>query len=64
MENKPICEIDTLGNKIWYLDGQYHREDGPAVEMVDGTNKWFLDGKLHREDGPAIEEKMEQKNGL
>ena len=32
-----------------------HREDGPAVEYVDGDKVWYLNGKLHREDGPAIE---------
>jgi hypothetical protein len=43
------------GNKIWYLNGKYHREDGPAIERADGTKYWFLNGKYHREDGPAIE---------
>jgi len=26
-------------------NGKYHREDGPAVECVDGTKHWFLNGK-------------------
>jgi len=48
------------GSKVWYLDGQRHREDGPAIELSSGTKAWYLDGKyhrekLHREDGPAIE---------
>jgi hypothetical protein len=43
------------GNKYWYLDGKYHREDGPAVERTDGGKEWYLNGKLHREDGPAAE---------
>tara|TARA_S200002703_G_C3736970_1_gene226571 strand:+ start:507 stop:869 length:363 start_codon:yes stop_codon:yes gene_type:complete len=43
------------GDKQWYLNGNFHREDGPAVECANGTKKWYLDGKLHREDGPAIE---------
>jgi hypothetical protein len=43
------------GNKFWYLNGEYHREDGPAVERADGTKVWYLNGKHHREDGPAIE---------
>jgi hypothetical protein len=42
-------------DKFWYLNGKRHREDGPAIEHVNGTNFWFIDGKLHREDGPAIE---------
>jgi hypothetical protein len=48
--------IDSYGNKYWYdNNGRRHREDGPAIEYVDGTEKWCLNGKLHREDGPAIE---------
>jgi len=39
----------------WYLDGELHREDGPAVEMYNGTKIWYRNGELHREDGPAIE---------
>jgi hypothetical protein len=41
--------------KSWYLNGQLHREDGPAVECSNGNKYWFLNGKRHREDGPAIE---------
>ena len=43
------------GDKSWLLNGQLHREDGPAVGHADGSKFWFLKGKLHREDGPAIE---------
>ena len=26
-------EINTYGTKLWYdSDGEYHREDGPAIE--------------------------------
>jgi len=37
------------------VQGELHREDGPAVEYNDGTKEWWLNGQLHREDGPAIE---------
>ena len=43
------------GNKYWYLNGENHREDGPAIEWADGSKSWYLNGELHREDGPAIE---------
>lgn len=36
--------------------GLFHREDGPAVEMDDGSKFWFEDGLPHREDGPAVED--------
>jgi len=50
-----IYEIDKLGSKCWYSNGKYHREDGPAIECLDGAKEWCLDGKTHRENGPAIE---------
>ena len=43
------------GTKKWYLNGNLHREDGPALEYPHGTKKWYLNGKYHREDGPALE---------
>ena len=48
-------QVYNDGAKRWYLNGQYHREDGPACEYANGTKRWYLNGKLHREDGPAIE---------
>jgi len=42
-------------NKIWYLNGKIHREDGPACECVNGDKFWYKNGKMHREDGPAVE---------
>ena len=53
MDDKP--HIDKDGTKRWYLNGNFHREDGPAVEHADGTKSWYLNGKRHREDGPAVE---------
>jgi hypothetical protein len=47
--------VDNDGTKRWYLNNNFHREDGPAVEYTDGTKYWFLDDKLHRTDGPAVE---------
>ena len=33
------------GDKRWYLNGNYHREDGPAVEYPNGYKEWYLNGK-------------------
>ena len=38
----------------WFLNGQVHREDGPAVIWADGGQEWWLNGQRHREDGPAV----------
>jgi len=43
------------GDKCWYLNGMFHREDGPAIEYANGDKRWYMNGKLHREDGPAID---------
>ncbi len=39
----------------WYLNGELHRENGPAIEYADGTKVWHLNGNRHRVDGPAVE---------
>ena len=49
------CVVDELGNKCWFKDAELHREDGPAIEHLNGSKEWYKDGKLHREDGPAVE---------
>ena len=43
------------GDKEWYVNGNYHRTDGPAIEWANGHKEWWLHGQRHREDGPAIE---------
>jgi hypothetical protein len=47
--------VYSSGTKDWYLNDKRHREDGPAVECVDGYRCWYKKGRLHREDGPAVE---------
>jgi hypothetical protein len=50
--------INEYGNKHYYKDKAMtirHREDGPAVELADGSKAWYSNGKRHREDGPAVE---------
>jgi len=42
-------------NKFWYLNGELHREDGPACEYSNGSKEWYRNGECHREDGPAVE---------
>ena len=43
------------GDKEWWLNGERHREDGPATEWANGNKFWYLNGNLHREEGPAVE---------
>jgi hypothetical protein len=48
-------KIYDNGTKYWFLNGKFHREDGPACEYAGGSRVWYLNNKLHREDGPACE---------
>ena len=52
---KYTVEVYPDGTKLWYLNGKFHREDGPAIEYAYGDKFWYLNGKLHREGGPAVE---------
>ena len=49
------CQTDQDGTKRYYLDGQLHRTDGPAIEWANGDKLWYLNGQPHRTDGPAVE---------
>jgi hypothetical protein len=53
VNQQPTLQVDKLGNKRWRLNGELHREDGPAFENINGLKQWRLNGKLHRVDGPA-----------
>jgi hypothetical protein len=54
-ENFTGCIELPSGLKEWFLNGQLHRDGGPAFERYDGYSFWFKNGKLHRENGPARE---------
>lgn len=51
---KQGLHIAYNGHQYWYLNGQLHRTDGPAVIYTNGTQFWYQYNKLHRTDGPAI----------
>ena len=33
------------GTKYWYVDGELHRLDGPAVEYANGSKCWYVAGE-------------------
>jgi hypothetical protein len=38
------------GGKIWKLpNGDYHRENGPAIVYSDGYKSWWIDGIMYTE---------------
>lgn len=51
---KPIS-FDVVVTR-WYINGQLHRADGPAVEYDNnGYRCWYFNNNKHRTDGPAEE---------
>ena len=52
MKNGLVKDEDK---EIWYLDDEFHREDGPAVKYTNGDKFWFQYGERHRIEGPAVE---------
>jgi hypothetical protein len=42
-----VMRIDKLGTKHWRnSSGQFHRTNGPAIEVVDGGRVWYVNGEL------------------
>jgi hypothetical protein len=39
--------------KVWFKNGMFHREDGPAMVYDNGEQRWFVNNIYHRLDGPA-----------
>ena len=59
-------KVHDCGTKQWYLNGELHREDGPAVDHADGTKHWYLNDVRCTEEeyysklNPAKELTMEE----
>jgi hypothetical protein len=55
-----MIEVEKENQKyrtIWVIKGTriIHRDDGPAVEFLNGEKRWYQHGVVHRDGGPAIE---------
>jgi hypothetical protein len=42
---KSISITNSYGDEEWYLNGELHREDGPAIKWSDGYKEWYYHGK-------------------
>ncbi len=51
-ETPPCCLKEMVEHRD--EDGQWHRDDGPAVIESNGSQWWFRHGEIHRDDGPAM----------
>ena len=43
------CLIDKYNNIAWFKNGEFHREDGPAIEYDNGDKYWYLNDTLYNE---------------
>ncbi|WP_344341422.1 hypothetical protein, partial [Streptomyces rhizosphaericus] len=55
-EDKPVVAANGL--RQWFVDGQRHREGGPARVYRDGASEWWLEGEKHRTNGPAVDDPL------
>ena len=53
MMTEPTRTVDAAGHQEWYVNGQRHRLDGPALIYANGHQAWYVNGQRHRLDGPA-----------
>jgi len=42
--DKPAMEF-RWGAKVWWLNGEMHRENGPSIEHSNGNKEWCLNGE-------------------
>jgi len=55
MENYIKKEVGKYGSVLYYNSkNEFHRTDGPAADLSNGSKCWYLNGKRHRLDGPAV----------
>jgi hypothetical protein len=53
---KSKLTMNKDGDMFYRLpNGDYHRENRPAIERSNGYKAWYINGLRHREDGPAVE---------
>jgi len=43
-------KVHDNGSRCWYLNGNLHREDGPACEFTNGTREWWLNDEEYTEE--------------
>lgn len=41
-ENFTGILVFPSGDRFWYLDGKFHRLDGPACEYIDGYEEYWI----------------------
>ena len=44
-DNKVAYVEWASGSKEWWFNGEYHRVDGPAMELANGRKEWRFHGE-------------------
>lgn len=39
--------INENQSEFYYKEGKLHREDGPAIVLIDGHKEWWVDGEVY-----------------
>ena len=47
--DKQVFFVNRFGDKEWYLNGKYHRENGPAIEYRSCGKSWYLNDRWYDE---------------
>ena len=47
--------VDDYGTRRWFLNGEFHREDGPTIEWADGPKHWYLNDQKYSEEEYEVE---------
>jgi hypothetical protein len=48
----------------WFMNDKLHREDGPAIEHVNGTKMWWLNGRAYSKEDYEKEIQKTGDNGV
>jgi len=52
IKSNEVKVIETSnGTKIWLQNGKIHNEDGPAIELPDGTKTYWLNDVGYTKEG-------------
>lgn len=62
-KEQPEMHKSPGGTRRWMLkNGDFHREDGPAIERSDGKKFWWLHGILYYTPQEWAEALLKQRN--
>jgi len=64
-QKKEICFYPN-GTKYWWLNDQYHREDGPSIRFSNGEEYWYLYGHKYylKEEYLKAAKRIQKKHKL